>query len=353
MPSAIVQLQLQRIALTVLFVGGLVACGGGGSDGSGPTNTSPPAFTPTSVKDALEYGVDQGVDGIWVYVDEGDGQPSVETAGLSNRTTNEPARADTQFKIASVSKLFIAVTTTKLVNQGLLQLDDTLAQWLPGLMTRIENANTITVRNLLQHRSGVPDFDSQTGFSWQNPHTDNNQLLEFALDLPADFSPNARYEYSNTNYLLLGMILDGALGYSHHDFVQDAILSPLGMQNTFSLQSQTDTALLARGYWDNVDRTEQEYVAPGGSMVSIVQDTGVFMRELSTGNLLSDDERSIYTSLFDNYAHSGWLPGYQSIARFNPTTNTVLVQFVNTTGGDSEAVSTEVYDLVSEYLRTR
>lgn len=259
---------------------------------------------------------------------------------------------ESTLETASVSKLFIAVSATKLMDQGVLRLDDTVLFWLSALARRIENIDSITLRHLLQHRSGVPDFDSQVGFSWQDSHTDNDELLAFAQDKPADFAPDARYEYSNTNYLLLGMILDAALGYSHHNYVQSTILSPLGMLETYSLQSETDNSLLARGYWDDVDRTEQEYVAPGGSMVSIVRDTGVFMRELATGSLLTDNERAIYTSLFDGYAHSGWLPGYQSIARFNPATNTVLVQFINTTGGNSEAISTEVYDLIAEYLRT-
>ena len=351
LPSSKRRLQFLTYILLSLCAIGLGGCGGGGSDGPAPTPT-PPAFTPNSVKDALDYAVEQGVDGIWVYVDEGDGGVSTETAGIANQTTRTPANVDAQFKIASISKLFIAVSASKLAAQGTLRLDDTLAVWLPALATRIENSDTITLRNLLQHRSGVPDFDSQPGFSWQNAHTDNNQLLEFALDKPADFQPDARYEYSNTNYLLLGMIFDVALGYSHHDFVQSTILSPLNMLATYSLQSQTDTSLLARGYWDGVDQTEKEYVAPGGSMVSTIQDTGVFMRALATGVLLSSDERAIYTSLFDNYAHSGWLPGYQSIARHNAATDTVIVQFVNTTGGNSEAVSAEVYDLIAEYLRT-
>lgn len=335
----------------MLFALAVTSCGGGGNGGSTP-NQPPAAFVPASIQEALDYAVNQGVDGIWVYVDEGDGQAGVKSAGVSNRSTFEPARPDTQFKIASISKLFIAVCTTKLTANGVLRLDDTLSLWLPMLAGRIENSGTITLRHLLQHRSGVPDFDSQVGFSWQDAHTDNDELLAFAIDKPADFAPDARYEYSNTNYLLLGMILDAALGYSHHDYVQNTILSPLGLLQTFSLQSHTDTALLARGYWDNVDRTEQEYVAPGGSMISIAADIGVFMRQLAAGNLLTGDERDIYRSLFDNYAHSGWLPGYQSIARYNAATNTVLVQFVNTTGGNSESVSAEVYNLIIDYLRT-
>ncbi len=352
MLGSITRFGVPKVSLIVFGALVITACGGGGGSATPAPAPPPVVFTPDSVKSAVTYAVDRGVDGIWVYVDEGNGLTSVETAGVSNRSTNDPARADTQFKIASVSKLFIAVSVTKLTAQGVLQLDDTLSFWLPALSGRIVNADSITLRQLLQHRSGVPDFDSQVGFSWLDAHTDNDALLALAMDKPADFVPDAQYEYSNTNYLLLGMILDTALGYSHHDFVQSAILSPLGMLDTYSLQSDTDTALMARGYWDDIDRTEQEYVAPGGSMVSIVEDTGVFMRELATGSLLTDEERTIYTSVFDNYAHSGWLPGYQSIARYNPFTDTVIVQFVNTTGGNSEAVSSEVYELIVEYLRS-
>ncbi|MFK8030059.1 MAG: serine hydrolase domain-containing protein [Gammaproteobacteria bacterium] len=343
--------RLPKLGLFVLIV--LTAgCGGGGGDAAAPAATPPPvAFSPNSVQEALTYAVDRGVDGIWVYIDEGDGLARVETAGFANKVSNKPATANSQFKIASVSKLFVAVSVTKLTAQSVIRLDDTVAFWLPALAGRIQNADSISIRNLLQHRSGVPDFDSQSGFSWLDAHTDNDELLALAMDKPADFAPNARYEYSNTNYLLLGMILDTALGYSHHDYVQSEILSPLGMLETYSLQSETDSALLAHGYWDGVDRTEQAYVAPGGSMVSTVKDTGVFMRELATGSLLTDAERVIYTSLFDNYAHSGWLPGYQSIARYNSATNTVLVQFVNTTGGNSEEISTENYELVLRFLR--
>ena len=85
-------------------------------------------------------------------------------------------------------------------------------------------------------------------------------------------------------------------------------------------------------------------------MVSTVRDTGVFLRSLATGPLLNDTERSIYTSLFDGYFHSGWLPGYQSIARYYHDTDTVLVQFVNTTGGDSERISQSAYDSLVAFL---
>lgn len=333
------------LTLTVLCV---ISCGGGGG---GDAAAPEPPFAASSVQEALEYGVNRGLDGVWVYVDEGDGSPTFVSAGVQNRSMSEPARLETLFKIASISKMFIAVSATKLISDGTLRHDDTLDFWLPSIAGRIDNSGVITIRNLLQHRSGVPDFDSQPGFSWEAPHVDTDVLLGYVLDKPADFSPDSRYEYSNTNYLLLGRILDAALNYSHHDYVQNAILSPLGMDNTYSLLADTSPALLARGYWNDVDRTQQDYVAPGGSMISIAQEIGIFLRALATGTLLNNNEQQIYASMFTGYGHSGWLPGYQSIARYHSSTNSVVVQFVNTTGGDSEVVSAQVYDSVLIYLQ--
>ncbi len=335
------------VLATAVAVAALAACGGGSGGAGAPAATG---FTPTSVDSALEHGVGRGLDAIWVYVDDGRGAPLTTTAGVENRGTGAPADPGTLFKIASISKMFIAVCSVRLVNQGTVRLDDTLAFWLPVLAARIANGDAITVRQLLTHRSGVPDFDSQAGFSWRVAHTDVDALLELALGKPADFAPNARYEYSNTNYVLLGKILDAALGYSHREFVQHDILSPLGMLNTYSLLSDTDLALLARGYWDGSDRTGQDFVAPGGSMVSTVADVGVFLRALASGELLDAGETQIWDSLFDGVAHSGWLPGYQSIARYHRASDVVIVQFVNTTGGGNEQVAQEVYDGLVRFL---
>ena len=332
----------------------LLACGGGGGGGSvSPGSGAPITFEFTSVQDALDRAIANDLDGIWVFVDDGINAPEFLAAGIQDRTTLAPADVSNLFKIASISKMFIAVTGAKMAAAGTLNLDDTLAHWLPDLATRIENADQITVRHLLRHRSGVPDFDSAPGFSWNDPHTDIDATLELALDSPADFAPNARFGYSNTNYLLLGRIFDTALGYHHHQFIQDEIFSPLGMMNTYTLLGDADVTQLAHGFWNGVDRLEQDYVVPGGSMVSTAQEVGIFLRALATGTLLTPDERQVYQLLFAGFGHSGWLPGYQSNAQYFSDMDTVLVQFVNVTGRGTETVAQEVYDSLVDYLRRR
>jgi D-alanyl-D-alanine carboxypeptidase len=80
------------------------------------------------------------------------------------------------------------------------------------------NSEEISIKQMLEHRSGIPDFNSQVGFSWQNSYQDIDETLAFALNLPADLAQNARYEYSNTNYLLIAKVLDTALGFSHKNY---------------------------------------------------------------------------------------------------------------------------------------
>lgn len=335
------------LALCATFTG----CGGGSSN---PGSTPPPppsGFVATSLADALDYGTAQGVDGLWLYAQEGQSPPTVLAEGIEERSQNAPAFEGSQFKIASISKLFIAVAAVRAAEDGLLQLDDTLAEWLPAESARIANASEITVRHLLRHRSGVPDFDSANGFSWSQSHTDEDVLLELIYDLPADFSPGARYSYSNTNYLLVGRILNAALGYHHHVFVRSEILDPLNMADTVSLLEETSIDRMAHGYWNGVDRTTQDYRIPGGSMVSTVSDVGVFIDALARGQLLTASEQVVFESLYDSYSHSGWLPGYQSIGRYVTDIDSTVVLFVNQTGGNSEATISEVFDAVVEFLR--
>ena len=132
-----------------------------------------------------------------------------------------PADPQALFKIGSISKLYIATAVAKLVNNGSLSLDDTLADYLPELAERIEYADQITLRMMAQHRSGIPNFTNQDEFDWFTPQRDIDRVLELVLDKPADFEPDARTSYSNTNYLLIGRILDKVLGYSHHQYIDE------------------------------------------------------------------------------------------------------------------------------------
>ncbi len=292
---------------------------------------------PDNVQEQVDSAASHGLNSIIVYVDQSNEAPALYSAGWKNKAAKETADPDALFKIASISKLYIAAATAKLISNRQLSLEKTLADYLPELVGRIEYADQITLELLLQHRSGIPNFSDQAKHSWFTT-TDNNEKLALIVDKPADFEPNGRYSYSNTNYLLVGNILDKTLGYSHRQFIEEEILTPLGLTHTYGLLSQVDINDVVSGYHQPYedDLREIDFTAPGGSMVATAQDVAIFLRALNDGSLLSDDEQAIYSSIYE-YEHAGWLPGYQSVARYWKDIDTVVVQFVSTTSDSSDA----------------
>lgn len=309
---------------------------------------------PDTVQEQVDAAIDHGLDGIIVYVDQSGKSPAHYTAGWKNRAAQVPADPQALFKIGSISKLYIAAATAKLVNDQSLSLDDMLADHLPELVGRIENADQITLSMMLQHRSGIPNFTDQGEFDWANPPTNTSKSLELVLDEPADFEPDSGYSYSNTNYLLIGNILDKTLGYGHQQYISTEILAPLGLTHTYGLLSQVDIGDVVSGYHfpSNEDFRDVEFLSPSGSMVATAQDVGIFLRALNDGSLLNDDEQTIYSSIYE-YEHTGWVLGYQSFARYHEDIDTVIIQFVNTTGGNgnTELTSNVVYNRIVRILR--
>jgi D-alanyl-D-alanine carboxypeptidase len=177
---------------------------------------------PDTVEEQVNKAIDHGFDGMIVYVDQAGQPPELYAAGWHDRKNKIPANPKALFKIASISKLYVAVAVAKLVNDKKLSLDKTLAEFFPELAGRIENANKITLRMMVKHRSGIPDFTRTSGY-WEAPPKANRENLELVLDKPADFEPDKKYRYSNTNYLLIGEILDETLGYSHHQYIKREI----------------------------------------------------------------------------------------------------------------------------------
>ena len=306
---------------------------------------------PDTVQEQVNNAIDHRLDGIILYVERKGKAPEFYTAGWKNREHKVPADPFALFKIASISKLYIAIATAKLVNNKTLSLDKTLADYLPELAGRIEYADQITLRMLLQHRSGIPNFTDEPGFPWFKPFTNTHETLNLVLDKPAAFKPGSRYSYSNTNYLLIGEILDKTLGYSHRLYIKKEILDPLGLKHTYGLLSDVDSADVVSGYMTGhkEDLRALDYINPGGSMVATAQDVGIFLRALNDGSLLNPDEQAIYSSVYV-YEHTGLLPGYQSIARYYKDMDAVVILFVNTSGGNSWTTMDVVYNRIVRIL---
>lgn len=285
---------------------------------------------PNTVQEQLNQAIDLGFDGMIVYVDQAGKPPEFYAAGWHDRKNKIPAYPQALFKIASITKLYVAVAVAKLVKQGRLSLDKTLADYFPELVGRIENSDKITLRLMLQHRSGIPNFVDHPDY-WVKPPKNKQETLEYALDLPADFAPNEDYGYSNTNYMLISDLIDKVLGYAHQQYIKEKILQPLTLNNTFGSLHEVDIDDVMSGYYVGIENDlKTEFT---GLMIATAEDVGIFLRALNDGSVFSEGEQEIYSSIYE-YEHTGLLVGYQSFAKYHKDIDTVVIQFNNTTNFD-------------------
>lgn len=282
---------------------------------------------PDTVQEQVDQTLSYGFDGVIVYVDEAGKPPAFYTAGYHNKEEKIPAKPNALFKIASISKLYVAVAITKLAHEKRIALDESLTEYFPELIGRIENANTITLRMMVQHRSGIPNFTDNPDF-WINQPNTNIDVLDYALDLPATFEPNEDYGYSNTNYLLLSRIIEQVTGGSRQDYFKKEILIPLGLKNTFGSIDEVNLDDVMSGYYVGIDKDFKN--ENNGMMIATAEDVGVFLRALNDGSLLNEEEVDIYRSIYE-FNHGGLAPGYQCMAEYHKDIDAVVIQFMNTT----------------------
>lgn len=282
---------------------------------------------PDTVQEQVEEATAENFDGIIVCVAQAKNKPQFYTAGYHNRAQKIPAKPDALFKIASVGKLYDAVAITKLVNDKKLSLNETVVNYFPELAHRIENSDKITLKMLVQHRSGIPNYTNVPNF-WVNPPETNQEILELVLDQPANFPPGEDYEYSNTNYLLINELIEKTVGYSKFHFIKEEILNPLQLTNTYGSLQQIDMNRLMSGYYVGVE--EDIKTDDNGSMIATAEDVAKFIRALNEGSIFNTNEAKIYADLYE-YNHTGLIPGYQTIAKYHKDLDAVVIQFTNTT----------------------
>lgn len=180
--------------------------------------------------------------------------------GMADLEWEQPAGPDSLFRIGSLTKQFTAAAIMKLVERKQLSLDDPLAKFVPDFDT---GGRTITIRQLLNHSSGIPNYTAQPGFMGRADRLDlgNAELLQFVKDKPFGFEPGKGWAYSNSNYYLLGMIVETLGGRSYGDFLQQEFFKPLTLAHS---RVDSESAVIrhrARGYGFNPDREERRNAA--------------------------------------------------------------------------------------------
>jgi len=204
-------------------------------------------------------------------------------------TQRQPLDADTKYRIASITKMYTAVMIFQLVEEGRLKLTDTLDTFV----RQIPNASRITIAQLLQHRSGIPDIEPDGTFGRQ-PRTHDEIVARIAQGKP-NFEPDTQHAYANTGYIVLGFIVETLDGKSYRDALRDRITSTLGLRNTYAGTGNTDAsrneALSYRyiGGWREAEELDFSVVAGAGGIVSTTADMAAFIQGLFDLKLISKE----------------------------------------------------------------
>ena len=297
--------------------------------------------------------------------------------GEANLKTGEQRRLGQPFRIASITKTFTATAVLQLVDEGKLETSDTLSEWYP----EFPNAQKITVDDLLRMRSGIPDFTGEKFMRrwYDNPTADTtaqDSIRRSARKVKQFEEPGQETIYRNVNYVLLQQIVRKVSGEPLGDRVEEGILRPLGMDDSFYATGHRLPGTL-RGYSKNPDTNEFQDktvlnpAVPGGAgaMISTVRDLRPYSRALCEGDLLDPETQQARLQSeamagepeFVRYGqglvflgewcgHNGTIFGLSSEMFYLPEEQATIVVDVNRLDLDDESKSTEIFLGVSKIL---
>nr|WP_042191377.1 serine hydrolase domain-containing protein [Kibdelosporangium sp. MJ126-NF4]CEL20039.1 D-alanyl-D-alanine carboxypeptidase [Kibdelosporangium sp. MJ126-NF4]CTQ97263.1 D-alanyl-D-alanine carboxypeptidase (EC 3.4.16.4) [Kibdelosporangium sp. MJ126-NF4] len=260
------------------------------------------AATPAEILQAgAELGVRDGYPGVIGLVSNGTTSHLVK-AGQGNRFTGVPADPTAKFRIGSNTKAFVSTVLLQLESEGKLSIDDTVARWLPDAVKANGHDGTkISIRQLLNHTSGLPDYAGDTRVSV--PYIANNNprqpwppqtLVDIALSAAPVGAPGEKFFYANTNYVLAGMAIKAITGNDPAVEVQRRIVEPLGLKDTTypTAEPAMPANSLGGHFWvgnfliRDVTASNVQVFGPAGAMVSTLNDLAAFERALFSGKLL-------------------------------------------------------------------
>lgn len=257
---------------------------------------------------ALRAVVEDGVPGVTATARDRRGTWSA-TAGVGDLRTGEPRSEQDRYRVGSITKTFVATVLLQLEAEGRLSLDDTVDEWLPGLVTgHGHDGARITLRQLLNHTSGVYNYTEDEGFARDYFLKDGffehrydtvtpRELVAIAMAHAPYFAPGTSWTYSNTNYVLAGLVIEEATGRPYGEEVRRRIIDPLDLRATSfpgtrtglphpSSRAYSKLAPTATGPTYDVTRLNPSIAGASGEAVSSSADLNRFYTALLRGRLL-------------------------------------------------------------------
>jgi len=309
---------------------------------------------------------DQAIPGLAIAVVHGRETLWMRAFGYADLEQKIPLRTSTIFRIASITKTFTATGALMLRDQGKLRLDDPVVQYLPWFRLRNIEAEgpAITVRHLLLHISGLP---REAAFPYWTDHVfpSREQIIEALPDQEVVYPAETRYKYSNLGIALLGEVVAAASGVSYERFLQERLLSPLGMQSTSVFLTEEQRPRLATGYGRRMGdgtravspSTESAGLAPAANISSSLEDMARYaafhlgedstapgqplrastLREMHRVQWMNPGWKSGRALGFGvsktdarlTVGHSGWVAGHRSSLLMSPEEKTAVVVLIN------------------------
>ena len=354
---------LARVAgrLSAALVAALLVAAPAGAGVAGPPSLS-----------QLAKGLNAaGAPGAVVLVRDTEGVKAA-AAGFANLRTKERMRVDHAFRVGSITKTFVATVVLQLSAEGTLEIDDAIERWLPGL---VPNGHAITLRQLLNHTSGIYNYtDDQALFRslTRNPLRvlTPAELVAVATKQRPHFDPGTGWSYSNTGYILLGLVVEEATGTPLEQQLRERIFDPLGLTRTTFPATPRLPPPSAHGYLPvgnglvptrggkpaDVTAWNPSWAWAAGALVSTASDLARFYEALVGGELLRPEQlhQMMTTVPIPNTAaayglglasdpskcgsvrgHTGGVPGYTSIAYSSEDAAHQAIVLINTSPASS------------------
>lgn len=232
--------------------------------------------------------------------------------GMADADNKIPNTANTVFEIGSITKQFTATAILMLQEKGLLNIQDTIDKYIPDY----PNGNKIKIYNLLNHTSGIPDYlGFVIGTKFGEHSYTSKELVEMVKDQPLDFEPGTKFEYVNSNYALLGYIIEKVTGISYKDYLKNNIYTPLKMNHTGLIDSKEKVPEKAVGYdyigkdsktYSKYDEPEPSIWYAAGDIYSTVDDLLAWNSSLCSGELIKKESLKEMFTPYLNYYGFGW-----------------------------------------------
>lgn len=229
-------------------------------------------------------------------------QKSIGFADYENKRKNN---TETAFRIGSISETFTATMMMQAVDEGKITTEETINKYFP----MVKNSDKITIDMLLSHRSGIFNFtQDSTYLSWNSQPKTEKELIQIISDYPSNFEPGAKFEYSNSNYILLSIILEKLYQKSYGELLNEKIIIPLNLKRTFfggKINPANNEAYSYKytGKWEKSSETDMSIPLGAGGIASTPKDLITFGEALFKGELISNQSFAKMTHFRDAFGY--------------------------------------------------